>query len=77
MVLGVFPYQVWSGSFKWSYLAGVLLWLGAGGYAYNTLFHAPENGRAAAKLKKRSRKWGKWDTVGLLIFVAWIVWIAI
>jgi len=38
MVLGVFPYQLLWGEFKWGYLAGLLFWLWVGRYTYVQLF---------------------------------------
>lgn len=38
MLLGVFPYTVFAGEFKWPYVAGILFWLVAGKYSYAKLF---------------------------------------
>jgi hypothetical protein len=38
MLLGVFPYQVISGRWEWSYLAVLGFWLWVGHYAYMSLF---------------------------------------
>lgn len=41
-LLIAFPYQIWSGDFKWSYLAGVAFWAAAAHYAYTKLFQKIE-----------------------------------
>ena len=64
MIVGVFPYQVFHEGLNWAYVLPVLLWLAAGHYAYQRLFHPVSTSTKShpAKSKLRTLKgevlWG-------------------
>lgn len=54
MLLGVFPYQAFVGSWRWSYLAVLGFWLGVGHYSYTSLFCS--QGVAAEQRHEREKR---------------------
>jgi len=72
MVLGIFPYQLIWGEFKWGYVGGLFFWLAVGRYAYVQLFHpeivAEENREKEARQKREAEPRKKATTFGWLAF---------
>ena len=54
MLLGVFPYQVFAGNWRWSYLAVLGFWIYVGYYSYVSLFY-PHALVAEKEQNKRGR----------------------
>lgn len=71
-VLGVLPYQLLWGDFKWSYVGGLLFWLGVGRSAYVRLFHpeivADEKREGIERQKKETETRKKATTFGWAVF---------